>query len=1078
MYFKKLELIGFKSFPSKTVLHFESGITAIVGPNGCGKSNVFDAIRWVLGEQSVKALRGSRMEDVIFTGTESKEPLGLAEVSLTFSNEDKIFPVEDKEFVVTRRIFRSGESEYLFNRNQVRLKDITELLMGTGIGAESYSLIEQGKIDLVLSSRPEDRRLVFDEASGVTKFKAQKKEALRKLEETEANLLRINDIINEVRRQINSLERQANKARRYKEVFEMLTKKETDLAAFQINKILKQKESLKKQKDEWDQRLEITQSEYEKTLSRQATKNQELEELENKVYEIREDVLNFDSLVERNKQHIRLNQERIQELKKQKETLNIQMGQIEQKLNLDKERITNFNKEYQSLNALIQEKGSGLKDKGYELQEIFNLIKGSKDKINQAQKDIFILIDSKTKVKNEIIELSAKLQGCLARQRRLEVEKSKVSGEKEDIQEVQSKVNEELNEIRSLFEDKNAHLLEVKQKIDKTEEDLESLRSEIQDLEKERIGLISQREFMEKLNLRYQEISEAMNAVVLLDKKPKSDISGIVIKVKGRMSVDKADQAVLNKANFKLTGEAKPIDLNTDELLRSIAGITKIIELKKEAVLDREKEIDELSSRLKELGADLHRHEIALANKQSQCNNITEQFNKINEELEIVQLELSQAATELESLKQKESELAGMLSDLESKHEYQDKVITGEQEKISMLNSKKEENLIMTVQIKTELESLNERLIRDNDTLNMLNSALKADQDMLLETKNQITSFEERAEALNSEIDMLKVEIQNALANKDRMLKAQTDTNDNLKRMKHDLVRDDEHLENQRQDIQGIKDKINKLQLQIQEYDFKNVSLKDRIMQSYKVDLDSLVNPREEIDEQALATEITSLKERLNSYGTVNLVAIEEYDELKKRYDFLTMQQGDLVSAKDSLHQAISKINRTAKKMFQECFNKISEEFRNFFRLLFGGGDANLFLIDENDPLESGIEIICRPPGKKLQNVSMLSGGEKSLSAISLIFAIFKVKPSPFCALDEVDAALDEANVDRYIRLLQEFTKNSQFIVITHNKRTIANANVMYGITMEEQGISKIVSVKFSQDKPAPQASERELISA
>ncbi len=297
MYFKKLELSGFKSFPNRTILHFEPGLTSIVGPNGCGKSNIFDAIRWVLGEQSVKALRGLRMEDVIFNGTETKEPLGLAEVSLTLSNTNKIFPIDDKEFVITRRIFRSGESEYLINRSGVRLKDISELFMGTGVGAESYSLVEQGKIDLILSSRPEDRRLVFDEASGITKYKAQKKEALRKLEETEGNLLRLNDIINEVRRQINSLERQANKARRYKEIFEELKRKEIDLAIFQLNKIEKEKSSQQTQNKKLESSLEKTEEECRKTLAQQEKKNSEFKQLQDGVHEIRESILNFDNLI-------------------------------------------------------------------------------------------------------------------------------------------------------------------------------------------------------------------------------------------------------------------------------------------------------------------------------------------------------------------------------------------------------------------------------------------------------------------------------------------------------------------------------------------------------------------------------------------------------------------------------------------------------------------------------------------------------------------------------------------------------------------------------------------------------------
>ncbi len=1078
MYFKKLELVGFKSFPDKTVLHFESGITAIVGPNGCGKSNIFDAIRWVLGEQSVKALRGIKMEDVIFSGTDSKEPLGMAEVSLTFSNENRNFNIDDKEFVVTRRIYRSGESEYLLNRNQVRLKDITDLLMGTGVGAEAYSLVEQGKIDLILSSRPEDRRLVFDEASGITKYKAQKREALRKLEETEANLLRINDIANEVKRQIGSLERQANKARRYKEVFEGLKINEINLATFQINQMLKDKDVLVKRNDGFLSGLQSTQNDYSQILTQQENKNQELEELEGRLVEIREEILNSENLKERNLQHIRMNQDRALELQKQKDSSDLKIEQLKNKIKTDKEKIDNFNREYQGLKDLIEQKNTSLRDKEGELSEIFGLIKEAHEKINQAKKDIFELINSQAKVKNALIDLNTKLQNCLARQKRLDIEKEKVLEEKNGIEKVISGLKKELEEIEGVFNHKNNQFIKTRENIEIENKNLEILKNQIQELEKEKIGLVSQKEFLENLNLRYEQIHESMNGLVLLDRRPRHNISGLVVKIKNQMPSDSKDKAILFNAQYKLVGEARPIDLDTEEIKNKIDEIEKVIAARQGSLLLKESEICSLSAELKELEKELHQKELALAGKRSHYNNVDAQLNKINDELKVIELELSESRLELKDLKEKETQLINQQSALEREHKEKEGEVSDEQKKISALNTQREENVIFIAKIKTELEALNKWLLREDETLKMLESTLELDEEGLLEFKNQINDIDEKLRQLNQEIDKLSLDNQEIAGNKAIMLNTQGRLKEGLKQVQQELSQSETGLESQRQKVGLLKDEINQSQIKIQELDFKILNIRERITQSYKTEIDNPTAHSEDFNVQLATGEIQALKEKLDSYGTVNLVAIEEYDELKVRYDFLSQQQNDLIQAKNSLHEAISKINRTARKMFSETFKAISEEFRNYFRLLFGGGDANLFLIDENDPLESGIEIICRPPGKKLQNISLLSGGEKSLSAIALLFAIFKVKPSPFCVLDEVDAALDEANVDRYGRTLQEFSKTSQFIVITHNKRTIVNADVMYGITMEESGISKIVSVKFSENKPLTSPLEEEAVTA
>ncbi len=754
--------------------------------------------------------------------------------------------------------------------------------------------------------------------------------------------------------------------------------------------------------------------------------------------------------------------------------------QISRKITEDKKKLDDFNQEYQNLNGHIQDKQDNLQENEDGLKKTLGLIKKNQDKIIQAKKDTFELLNLQTKIKNEIIDLTAKIQSSMARERRLKIEKSKVNEEKDNIQEVLSRVEEELSQKKLAFEDKNNQYLKVKQKIETDTNDVDNLRGEIQDLEKQRAGLISQKEFLDNLNIKFKQIHESMNAVVLLDKEPKDDVSGLVVKIDKKIPPEKINRGALKSSQFKLTGEAKPIALDTQGLQHKIDEITTRINLKKESVFNKERELNQLKLKFKELEKELREQEIALANKKSQFDNINEQLNKINEELEIVELELSQTTEELKELKQKESQLMLRQSDLEKELKVKEKIITDGQDEISTLNSRKEETLILIAQIRTELDSLNKRLVREDDTLKMLGAALKSDEDRFLLSKSQIEESEEKIKTLNSEIKNLQKHNEKTAIDKEKTQDTQLRSAENLKQMQEELGGYGQNLETERQRIQKLKDELNQIHLQIQERDFRLQNIKDRIMQSYKTDLDNITTTHESLDEEAVSLGVKAIKEKLDAYGGVNLVAIEEYNELKARYDFLNQQQNDLITGKDSLHEAISKINRTTRKKFQETFKKISEEFSNFFRLLFGGGDAQLFLIDESDPLESGIEIICRPPGKKLQNVSILSGGEKALSAIALIFAIFKVKPSPFCILDEVDAALDEANIDRYTRLLQEFTKSSQFIVITHNKRTIVNADAMYGITMEEQGVSKIISVKFSQDKPSRSqtSKEKELVSA
>ena len=1078
MYFKRLELIGFKSFCDKTTLNFEPGITAVVGPNGCGKSNLVDSMRWVLGEQSAKSLRGSEMLDVIFNGTANLEPLSMAEVSLAFDNSNRFFNVDHPEVLITRRLFRSGESEYMLNKAVVRLKDILDLLLGTGIGAESYSIVAQGKIDLVLSSRPDDRRMVFDEASGITKYKAQKRETMRRLEETEQNLLRVNDIVIEVKRQIGSLERQANKARRYKEVFEELKLKEIDLATFDKINLFKQKDEIINQladlgKDELKLIEAVTEQE-----ARIANRQSELKSLEEVIMALRGEMLNLENSLVRNNEHINFNQQRISEIVENAKVLDSQIEQAKIKLVQDEEKLQAVRDEYSNLKTNIETKQSVLARKEEEINKTSALIKGSLEVISESKK---IILDLETRIsntKNEIGDFNSKHQVFLARKKRLEIEKAKAFEEKVIIEESLKKITGELEATRQLLADFKQKISDVKTSLQQEGLNLSDVNKKIADLENEKLTLVSHKEFLEKLRNKYDDIGESLNATIYLDKMPKENLTGLVVKIQDQEALNGQDLIYSGPAAFKIRGEAKPIELDTKRIDEKIAKLGENLGELRNIRVVRETCISELNKMSVTLEAQLRDQEIALANKESSHATIYEQFNKIKEEEDIIVMELSDLQREVSIIEQNLVDSQAKVSNLSNEERQRQDAIVQEEDAIAKNSKLREDVLVLLTQTKTEIEALNKRFGSDAATLKILDESYAQDKSSLENIQRQITDSQQRQEMLKVEIVECQKKIEESAIEIGKKKNTILEVEEKYNEISSSTVGVVNKIDADRKQLDQIKNRLHDLKMQDKDVDYRYGTIKERMLSAYKIDLDAQLEVTKELDYQGLLNAINELKKKLDSYGSVNLVAIEEYDELKQRYDFLIQQQTDLLTAKESLHQAILKINRITKQMFMETFEKVKVEFKNYFRLLFNGGDAQLFLIDEQDPLESGIEIICRPPGKKLQNVLLLSGGEKTMSAIALIFAILKVKPSPFCILDEIDAALDEANVDRFSRVLQEFAKTSQFIVITHNKKTIVNADIMYGITMEQSGVSKIVSVKLSQNKEKEKASQAQQVAA
>lgn len=1098
MYFKRLEIFGFKSFADKTTLNFEPGITAVVGPNGCGKSNVFDAIRWVLGEQSVKELRGSAMEDVIFSGTDKKHGLGFAEVSVTFSNETRVLPIEYNEVTVTRRLFRSGESEYLLNRTPVRLKDINELFMGTGIGAEAYSLVQQGKVDLVVSARPEERRIILDEASGITKYKAKRKEALSKLADTDQNLLRINDIVVEVKRQISSLDRQASKARKYKEEYVRLKNLEVQLARVQLNMAANQRQEIFARLEEFKNKesaLNQEASEFNDLLEHQ---NNLLEELEDNINQINAGAIKLDGQVDINTRQIGFNEERLANIEETLRRLEENKVNLNQRARQQEEKINEAAVILASLDEVVEKNRLGCDAHRLELSGIAQAVESSQGIVRIEEEKILAVTSSQVHIKNQLTDVMKETQGALARKRRLEFENTKVFGEKQQIDLKLQTISEQLVFSFQTLEELGTQLKNNQQILEQTQNSLQVLDQLVDDLEKKRLFLRSQKEFIEKLSVQYQDIPDPIiEGRMITPTKPLEHHSGLIGKVKEVLEMDPERAQIIGgslaadgRPLYEVICEAKFIELDPQQISAQIDELGFQIQQKANEKAQVMTKLAEQEIVVKKNNFEIQEQEKSFSVFQSQKNDVSGEVQKLSEELAVVQSEYEEVTESLANLKIMEDDLVGQLDVLNQNFAASQILIRENQDSIADKVRERERVTQLIAQAETQIASLQATKNGHFEKVNMLTESLHAAQAELARCIDQAQELDGKKEQYTREIETLQDKIELLKEEKKSLSGVLSGHERQKEEVAARLNSAKANINSYHQQIETIKNTLHKEQMQEQEISFQEKAIRDRLMQAYKIDVDSytpevygaqyndqgeqvqatseqapVASAEETIDINELSVAIDRLRKRCDSFGSVNLVAIEEFDELKQRFEFLTKQQSDLLTAKDSLHQTITKINRQTRQMFMDTFTKVSEEFRIYYRMLFGGGEAQLVLLDPENVLESGIEIIARPPGKKLQNISLLSGGEKSLTAIALIFGVFKVNPSPFCVLDEIDAALDESNVGRFGYLLKDFAKIAQFIVITHNKKTMACADVLYGITMQETGVSKLVSVKFKDQE-------------
>ena len=973
MYFKKLELVGFKSFANKTEILFEPGVTAVVGPNGCGKSNISDSIRWVLGEQSAKSLRGASMEDVIFSGAADREPLNFAEVSLTLSNETRFLAVDYDEVTLTRRLYRSGESEYLLNKNLVRLKDIHELLLGTGIGTESYSVIEQGKMDAVLNSKPEERRVIFEEAAGITKYKAKKKEAIRKLEQTDQNLLRINDIVQEVKRQISSVERQAKKAEQYKIEFEKMKKLELAVAG---------REFILFDRDRRTKEEELAHLKTEEAACHEAVasievlcqeKRRELERLESTLSESNAREVMTQAAMRQKQDRILLNRERVGELLERK-------GHIEREIEGIRLRLEGFHAEYEKLEQ-------GLQAAVAEEQAGQGILDSAEGEFRTAEEGYRTASSEESAQRQKITEAAR-------RRSQLEGQAAQCRAELTGIG----------NRTRRIRGEQGSLLREVRETEEKLSPDLFSAGG----------GPASGGEGAEvsALESKIREWRERLLSV-----------------------------------------------------FRSWLGRGRGLDGTDEAEFDKE---------VRRFADEVGRLQGTVDHREIESRHWRETREKLEGRLASLANELRELETEEAALRGQESERETLLSGLREEEGAHEASLVASQQAARQRQQDKEQVMVRVAEVRSRQASFTQRRLQAEKDKNWIVETERGQRELSNTLAKEAEESVSRRQNLESESAVLETEITQLSAERDGVVRQV----EGLRREREAIHTALSELEAQRREKQKFLDeareRVHGFEMQSAEIRFAMDRLKERIFNAYQVDLvlgaergqvegeasDSM-GTEEIADVDAAKAEIAKYREKLNRMGPVNLVAIEEHQEMTERYNFLVQQEQDLLKAKEDLHKAILKINRTTRELFAETFAKVKGYFSEYFKLLFDGGHAELVLLDESDILESGIDVVARPPGKKLQNITLLSGGEKALTAVALVFSLFKVRPSPFCILDEIDAPLDESNVDRFCNVLKEFITSSQFILITHNKRTMNLADAIYGITMAQTGISNVVSVKF-----------------
>jgi len=1182
MYLKSLEMHGFKSFADKTVLNFMPGITTVIGPNGSGKSNISDCIRWILGEQSIKQLRGSKSEDIIFAGTQNRKSLGYAEASLVFDNEDSKLPIEYNEVTVTRRIYRSGESGYFINKTPCRLKDIQELFMDTGIGKDGYSIIGQGKIDEILSNKSEDRRHIFEEAAGIVKYRTRKQESEKKLENTKLNLLRVNDIISELESNINPLKIQSEKAKKFLNLREELKNIEIGLFIHNIeefknkineiienmdifetqkikeeeisNNMAEEKEMLKEKIDKLIEEIERVQNigfevsqkkeqiNSEIGISKERINNNienskryeiDINELEKRTLELQEEKnqkinRKKDMLVNKEKFEKEL-KEKEEELENYSKTLSTKAIEIEKQkkkveentdnkyefsnlLASEKANFENLEKNEKNLNVEIQETISDL-DKNRlnkdDLLKSFYEIEKNKNILLKKLEDINIKKEESTL---KLKEFDDKINNYQS-EYRIKESRYKFLVETEKEKEGYSKTVKNL--INALENDANlskgvhgvlASLISVDEKYQIAIEMIlgASLQNIVTDNEEQAKKLVEflkynkmgRASFLPISSVKGQKISKInlsnidgyigiASDLVNADKKYEQ----IILNLLGRtIIVENMDSAInLAKKNnyaFKIVTLGGDI-INPSGMISGGYAVQKTVSIlgRETEIKKLEEELERLENCINDLKKEKQDYELDIKDILATFDNnqkeyqeaeilyATEKQKQKNIELEILKFEnkLSKLREDLEKVKQDKKE------NLERQAQFEDKInnIDIENEELNKIineftsqnieNQKYIDDLNFNItNLKISVSSFDEGESSINEIMERINQEIETNTQSINSKRNLIDKLlldneqiNKKIEELIQQINDLDKEVENSSTKVENLKEERIEKNEKLREI-------EDEIEEQNIKIENLKNQISKLEVKKSKIDLEQNQIINKMWEEYELTPNNIENVQKPENPIEAQKHVNDLRNQIRDLGSVDIDSIERYKEIKERYDFLSEQRLDLEDSMTKLRKVISEMTDTMKEQFTEQFKIINKNFGEVFSELFGGGKAELILSDEENVLECGIEIEVQPPGKKLQNMSLLSGGERAFTAIALLFAILKINPSPFCVLDEIEAALDDVNVYRFAEYLKKFSNDTQFLVITHRKGTMEVANTVYGITMEEKGVSKLLSMKLS----------------
>lgn len=1180
MYLKRLELQGFKSFADKTVLEFMPGITTVIGPNGSGKSNISDSIRWVLGEQSIKSLRGSKALDIIFAGTQSRKSLGFAEASLIFDNTDGTLPIEYQEVIVTRKIYRSGETGYYINKTPCRLKDVLELFMDTGIGRDGYSIIGQGKIDEILSNKSEDRRHIFEEAAGIVKYRVRKEETEKKLEHTKLNLLRINDILSEIEQNIEPLRLQSDKAKQFLNLREELKSIEIGLFIYNIEKyqeelqkitedeeIMKDtlnqeegklerinalKEELKTQIDEITNKIEEAQNigfesknEIEKAnsdINVAQTKIQNNNE-NSKRYE--EDIKEYKQKIEDLKEEIEQKKSRKDNLKKNKEKFENELKEKEEELSKVTSKLTEKELEYESKKKNVEENT----EKKYELQTQIGTGKANLENLKKRKEQL------KQEIANNISDLDStriKKEEITKEFQKIETEKNKLSKELEEIsskrektedkiKQFEDEINTLLNEMR-IKDSRLKFLIETEKEREgytKSVKELLKACDNVKDLGKGIHGVLANvitvpKEYEVAIEMCLG--ASLQNIVTDSEEDAERLIQYLKANNLGRASFlplvsikGKKLERIRSHANgiIGIASDLVEYDKKYEQIMLNLLGRTVIVDTMQTAIavartenyayrvitlqgdlinpsglitggsvakktvniLGRSREIENLEKELKKLKGKIEKLEQEKQDYITSNENIieeTESLEKMLQETDIayatekqrvisIEENVERLSNRLTKSREEVSEIEKQITDVEEQKNKTEQEITELNNQNSILQDEinqfaeanKEEqkyiddlnfditNLKISVSSFDESESsiieMEERIKQDIENNE---KSLKVKQQQIEQTKSDNINLEQEIENLNYKIKDIEEKVKNSGKTIDDLKSQRQEKSEKLTKKEEEQVSQFKTIEDLKSQNIKIEVKKNKIQ-----EDCNNII--NKMWEEYELTPNAVTDYKEPENIANTQRRVNNLRADINNLGSVNIDAIKEYENLKSRYDFMCEQRLDLENTMSKLQNVIQDMTKTMKEQFKEQFEIINKNFGEVFRELFGGGKAEVILTDENNILECGIDIEVQPPGKKLQNMMLLSGGERAFTAIALLFAILKINPAPFCVLDEIEAALDDVNVYRYADYLKKFSKDTQFLIITHRKGTMEVADTVYGVTMEEKGISKLLSMKL-----------------